>query len=356
MARITKQIGRKGDISYRVQIRIKGHRPLSATFEKKTDAQEWARRNEADIRRGLKFDDHNARKHTLNDAIAKYLEFSSLGNVQRFTQQRKKQLAWWSERMGDNFLADIKAEKINEYKRELMLTKGGRGAQTPTRLKPATVNSYIAALSVVLNHATRELHWLHFNPVQGVQKLELKNARVRYLTKEERESLLNVCHKRHPLLYPWVLMAISTGMRKGELLALTWKDIDFDRKILRVEQSKNGDKRSVPLTGRAFELLKEMHGKRHPASQLIFARADGQAAMELKKHWEAAVKEAGLENFRFHDLRHTAATYLLEAGATLPELSAILGHRSIQMVKRYAHLADNHAVEVVERMTKRVFG
>lgn len=237
-----------------------------------------------------------------------------------------------------------------------MVTMGGRGGGAPTPLKPATVNSYIAALSVVLNHATKELHWLPFNPAQGVRKLELKNARDRHLTKKERESLLGICEKGHPLLYLWVLLAISTGLRKGELLALKWSDIDFKKKVLRVEKSKNGDKRSVPLTGKALALLKEIHTKQPSSSEFVFARADGQAAMELKKHWESAVKEAGLENFRFHDLRHTAATYLLEAGATLVELSAILGHRDIQMVKRYAHLADNHAVKVVERMTKRIFG
>lgn len=356
MAVIEKRKLNDGTLSYRVKIRIKGCAPQSASFAKISDAKEWATNTEADLRRGLKFDDHNARKHTLKDAIAKYLEFSSLENAPRFTQQRRKQLAWWEERMGHLFLADVKAEKINEFKRQLMATMAGRGGESPTPLKPATINSYIAALSVVLSHATKELHWLPYNPAQGVQKLELHNTRLRFLSKEEREKLLEVCQRGHPLLYPWVLLAISTGMRKGELLALKWKDLDFEKKIVRVEKSKNGDKRSVPLTGKALQVLKELHRNCDSTSEFVFARADGQAAMELKKHWEAAVKEAGLENFRFHDLRHTAATYLLEAKATLAELSSILGHRDIQMVKRYAHLADNHAVKVVSRMTKKIFG
>jgi integrase len=356
MATIEKRTLDDGTHSYRVKIRIKGCKPQTASFNKRADANEWATKTEADLKRGLYFDDHNARKYTLKDAIDKYLEFCELDNVKRFTQQRRKQLAWWADRMGHNFLADIKAEKINEYKRELMTSTAGRGGKVKSVLKPATVNSYIAALSVVLNHATKELHWLPFNPAQGVRKLELNNGRDRHLTKEERETLLGICAKGHPLLYPWVLLAISTGLRKGELLALKWRDIDFDKKILRVEKSKNGDKRSVPLTGKALSHLKEIHDKRKTTSDFVFARADGEAAMELKKHWEAALKEAGLENFRFHDLRHTAATYLLEAGATLVELSAILGHRDIQMVKRYAHLADNHAIAVVERMTRKIFG
>lgn len=356
MARIEKRISKEGDVSYRAQIRIKGHNPESSTFKNLTDAREWARRTEADIRRGLKFDDHKARKNTLDDAIAKYLEAAEAETHPRHSQQRRMQLAWWSSRLGANFLADITVDKINDCKRELMAMKKGRGSQAPTRFKAATVNHYLTALSAVLAYATKELNWLRFNPMQGVKKLELKNARVRFLSKEEREVLLKVCHQRHPLLYPLVLLAISTGMRKGELLALRWRDVDFTKQVLRIEQSKNGDKRSVPLTGRAYDMLKDMHKVHHIHSDLIFARSDGQAAIELKKQWEVAVKEAGIENFRFHDLRHTAATYLLEAGATLPELSAILGHRSIQMVKRYAHLAENHAIVVVERMTARVFG
>jgi len=356
MARIEKRKGRDGANAYRVQVRLKGHKHQTATFSSLTDAREWAKNTEADIQRGLRFDDHHARKYTLVDAIAKYLEAATLEVHPRHTQQRRKQLSWWSDRLGANFLADVTVDKINECKRELMATKGGRGTASPSRFKPATVNHYLTALSAVLAYATKELNWLRFNPMQSIKKLELKNSRVRFLSTEERAKLLHICHRRHPLLYPLVLLAISTGMRKGELLALHWKDVDFSKQVLRIEQSKNGDKRSVPLTGRAFQMLQEMHKVRHIHSDLIFARSDGKAAIELKKQWEGAVKEAEIENFRFHDLRHTAATYLLESGATLPQLSAILGHRSIQMVKRYAHLDENYAIEVVERMTKRVFG
>jgi integrase len=356
MAVIEKRTLQDGTVSYRVKIRIKGCKPHTATFDNRADAKKWATITESDLERGLKFDDHNARTHTLKDAIAKYLEYSSLDNAPRFTQQRKKQLAWWEAKMGHLFLANIKAAEINKFKRELMTTMGGRGGASPTVLKPATVNSYIAALSVVLSHATKELHWLPFNPAQAVKKLELNNARDRHLSKSERKKLLTACQKGHPLLYPLVLLAISTGLRKGELLALTWKDIDLDREALRVMKSKNGDKRSVPLVGKALELVKEIFVKRPQNSEFVFARTDGQAAMELKKHWDKAVKEAKIDNFRFHDLRHTSATYLLESGATQLEVSAILGHRDIQMVKRYAHLADNHATKVVERMNEKVFG
>ena len=188
--------------------------------------------------------------------------------------------------------------------------------------------------------------------------MTVKNARVRFLNAEEREAILKACKapERHRLLYPLVIVAMCTGMRKSEILALHWKDVDLDKRVVIVQASKNGDRRSVPITGPALDVLKDLKKVRHIASDLVFARKDGGGAIELKKQWEAALEKSEVINFRFHDLRHTAATYLLQAGASLPELSAILGHRSLQMVKRYAHMAENHAVAVVERMTQQVFG
>lgn len=356
MAVIEKRKGANGTPVYRVKIRLKGHRPKSSTFERLSDAKDWAQKEEADIKRGLKFDDYNARTHTLSKAIEEYLNAPDLNMKPAQLAQRKMQLDWWKERIGAHFLSDITPDKLNVFKRELMRKRKSDEKNAPF-IKPATINHYLIALSSVFAYARKELNWIRYNPVKDISKVELNNSRVRFLTNKERESLLVACQNktRHKLLYPLVLIAISTGMRKGEITALRWRDINFNKRILIVENSKNGDKRSVPLTGMASEVLFEMNKVRRIDTELVFARKDGLAPMELKKHWEGAVKASKLQDFRFHDLRHTAATYLLESGATLPELSSILGHRTIQMVKRYAHLADNHAVEVVERMTRRMF-
>lgn len=357
MAVFEKRKGRNGVPTFRVKIRIKGHRPKTATFEKLTDARNWAQKEEADIKRGLRFDDYLAQTKTLADAIDEYLAAPNLDMKPRQLDQRRTQLAWWRERLGPNFLVDVTPDKLNRYKRELM-TKTKRDESNAPRIKPATVNHYLIALSAVFSYARKELNWIRHNPLTDVSKLDANNSRVRFLDEAERKELLTACQAkgRHPLLYPLVLLAISTGMRKGEILGLRWRDIDLAKGVIRVDESKNGDKRSVPLTGKALEELTAMNKVRRIDTDLVFSRQDGMAAIELKKQWEAAVKAAKLKDFRFHDLRHTAATYLLESGATLPVLSALLGHRTIQMVKRYAHLADNHASEVVGNMTKRVFG
>lgn len=357
MARIEKRKGRNGITTYRAQIRLRGHRPLSCTFEKLTDAREWAKNTEADIQRGLRFDDHHAQKHTLNEAIGLYKQSARLTTHPRHLYQREKQLNWWSEQLGDNLLANISADKVNVCKRELMgRTSTRSGDEKP--VKAATVNHYLCALSAVLNHAIKEMNWLRHNPMKEVKKMQVKNARVRFLNLEEREAIIKACKapERHRLLYPLVIVAMCTGMRKSEILALHWKDVDLDKRVVIVQASKNGDRRSVPITGPALDIMHELRKVRHIASDLVFARKDGMGPIELKKQWEAALGKSEVKNFRFHDLRHTAATYLLQAGASLPELSAILGHRSLQMVKRYAHMAENHAVAVVERMTKQVFG
>ncbi|MFZ2587198.1 MAG: site-specific integrase [Alphaproteobacteria bacterium] len=357
MAVIEKRKGRNGVPTYRAKIRLKGHKPKSASFERLSDAKDWVQKEEADIKRGLKFENHEAAVRTLHETITDYLiNYKHTVGAYQYAQ-REKQLMWWKERLGDKYLIDITADKINTYKRELM-QKTWRNVKDAQRIKAATVNHYLIALSAALAYAHKELNWIRLNPLNEVRKLEPNNARVRYLSADERKALLEACKAegRHPLLYPLVVMAICTGMRKGELLNLRWRDVDFTRQVIRVEDSKNGDKRSVPLTGLAHRVLQEASKVRRLNTDLIFPRADGMAPLDPANHWEAALKEAKIEDFRFHDLRHTAATYLLESGVTLPVLSAILGHRSIQMVKRYAHLADNHAVEVVSKMTERVFG
>lgn len=355
MAVIEERKGRDGKKTFRVKVRIRGYRPLTSTFSRKRDAEDWAQRQESDIRRSLKFDDHKASTTTLSETIALYkVSMARLKPTQH--RDRTCQLNWWEKRLGHLFLINVNPDKILETKREL-LKRTWRDKPNATYISPATINQYLISLSAVLTYAEKELHWLQHNPMRHIKKEKLPNNRVRYLTEKERLALLEAC-KESPtrLLHPLVMLALCTGMRKNEILHLTWKDVDFKKRIVRAMQTKNGEPRSVPLTGPAETVLKQLDKVRRLDTDLIFARPKNTKPLDIQNHWEDALKKAKIKDFRFHDLRHTAATYLLESGATLPELSAILGHRSIQMVKRYAHLADNHAVQVAEKMTKRVFG
>jgi len=124
-----------------------------------------------------------------------------------------------------------------------------------------------------------------------------------------------------------------------------------------LHDTKNGERRVVPVVGKALELLKD-HAKvkRSDTSLLFPSKVDSQKPMDLRAPWKAALTKAGIEDFRFHDLRHSAASYLAMNGASLAEIAEVLGHKTLQMVKRYAHLSEAHTAGVVERMNKSIFG
>jgi len=131
---------------------------------------------------------------------------------------------------------------------------------------------------------------------------------------------------------------------------MRWSDVDLSRGVLIFHETKNSERRAVPVSGRALDLLRERAKVRRIDSDRIFAID----RYRLHKDWRAAIKETGLADFHFHDLRHTAASYLAMSGATPPEIAAVLGHKTLQMVKRYSHLSEPHTIGVVERMIKKV--
>ena len=228
---------------------------------------------------------------------------------------------------------------------------------THTGLAPATVVRYLAVLSHLYTVASSEWEWLETNPVRRVRRPKLPRGRVRFLDKDELSALLSACQQSdHPCLYPIVVLAVSTGMRHGEILGLRWQDVDLARNRLTLEQTKNGDRRSVPLVGRARAVISEYARVRRIDTPLVFpSRRKPRVPADFRKPWAKAVETAGLENFRFHDLRHTCASYLAMSGATLAEISEVLGHKTLAMVKRYAHLSESHTTKVVERMNGTMF-
>ncbi len=331
--------------SYRVQIRRRGFPPVTATFERKTDADKWAGETEADMRRRRYFPQHEAERHTLAELVDRQLEAVKIDRPHDYGGQRVI-LGWWKEKLGDYTLATITPELIGRHRDQLQ-TKEGRA--------PGTVNRYLSALSKAFSNAVKEWHWLPDNPLRRVSKKPEPRGRVRYLADDERKALLDACRKSEfRPLYMIVLFALTTGMRRGELLGLRWQDVDLERRVAVLHNTKNGDRRSVPIVPEVAELLRE-HGKvRKLDNDLVFA-SKGRGPVWPDKYWYRALDAAKIKDFRFHDLRHTAASYLAMSGATVPELAAVLGHRTLQMVKRYAHLSDQHTGEVVERMTRKYF-
>jgi integrase len=133
--------------------------------------------------------------------------------------------------------------------------------------------------------------------------------------------------------------------------------VDLQQGRILLEETKNGERRLIPLVGHALELLREYGKVRRLITGLVFpGRRRPDKPVNLQHPWEEALEVAGIEDFRFHDLRHSAASYMLMNGATIAELAEVLGHKTLQMVKRYAHLSEAHTAGVVERMNAAIFG
>ena len=154
------------------------------------------------------------------------------------------------------------------------------------------------------------------------------------------------------------MVALSTGARKNEILGLCWKDVDFARQQIILHETKNGERRVIPLRGRAWELITAMHERwtkkdEEERCKYIFSSEQKCQPIEIKTAWENALIRAKIQDFRFHDLRHTCASYLAMNQSSIAEIAEVLGHKTLQMVKRYAHLTEAHTHSVVENMNEK---
>jgi integrase len=204
----------------------------------------------------------------------------------------------------------------------------------------------------------KEWGWVEGNPLTKVTKPKEPRGRVRFLDDDERERFLVACRESaSPDLYPAVILALSTGARQQEVLGLRWPQVDLVRRVATLHETKNGERRVLPLAGPALELLRERSRVRRLDTDLVFpGRTKPNKPVDLRTPFATALKRAGIADFHWHDLRHTAASYLAMNGASLAEIAEVLGHKTLAMVKRYAHLSEAHTASVVERMNARFLG
>lgn len=332
MASITKYPRGKGGLSWRVRICVHGYGIICKSFPTKLEAQRWASFTEAAARgRTLAV----SREATLADLIDEYSP--------KAKKSTNALLRHWRSALGSLRLRDVTPALIAKH-RDLLLgapTHSFRQKTVKPR-SPSTVLHYLAALSSAFRFGIRELHWCESNPVSNVSKPAPSRWRTRFLSDEERSNLLEKC-KYHPHLYAAVLLSVTTGIRAGELYRLTWKDIDENDRWAILPITKNGDARGVPLTHQALVALRALP----KVEERIFPS-------DLTKSWRGAMKRAALENFRWHDLRHSAASHMAKSGTNSVEIATLLGHRTLGMVRRYAHLTNHHTRMLVDRVMGEV--
>ncbi len=345
MATFEKRIGKAGKITWRVKVRRQGSASQTRSFSKKADGEAWARSIETRIDSGESPPAAEARKRTLSDAIDEYLKTYEKSARKKNEREQKRILEWWRGELGDRSLSSISPGVLAEI-RNTMSTRENRYGKV---ISGSTVNRNLAVLSAVFKVAVKELGWVAKNPVVNVGRFAEGKGRERFLTDNERDRLFEHCAESScDALLPIVKFALSTGARKGEILGLQWSDVDLERRVATFSDTKNSDRRTVPLAATAVAALKAWKSNRLPVGS-VFAIEES----ALDHAWRLARDAASLHDFRFHDLRHSAASYLAMSGASLMDIAAILGHRTLAMVKRYSHLSEQHTTAAVDRMAER---
>jgi len=353
MAQIRERVKKNGKKSFFVRIRMKGKPEATASFERLTDARIWAQHTETAIREGRYATTAEAQKHTVSDLVERYIS-DVLPRKPKIQAEYALQLKWWADQIGDVLLSDLTSSLISEQ-RDLLSEKV---TNRKTIISNARVNRYMAALSTAISTSVKEWEWMEDNPLRKISKLKEPRGRVRYLSDEERELLLTACRESHnPDLYLTVILAMSTGGRQAEIWGLTWKCVDLKNGFVTFEETKNDEPRSVPLAGHAFELMLERSKVPRIDTDLVFpSPKNPQNHFDFRRPFQIALKTAQIEDFRWHDLRHCAASYLVMAGVDMRTVGEILGHKTMQMTQRYAHLSPEHLKDAVAKMNLKIFG
>jgi integrase len=274
---------------------------------------------------------------TLAQAADRYLASKAR---KRTIEADRRQLDLLKAEFGEETpLAEITASRISEYKAKRLaaVRKIGAGETTvERRLTAAAVNRPLALLRHLLRLAHEE--WGELSTVPKIRTEKEPEGRLRWLTEDEATRLLAACRKsRNTALADLVEFCLFTGLRQGEALGLTWDRVDRSRGVVRLELTKSGRRREVPLGLNADAVLARRWTD--GAKGYVFGSCKWNS---FRSAWEAALAAAGIESFRFHDLRHTFASWLVQRGRTLKEVQEALGHQTITMTMRYSHLAPDH--------------
>jgi len=270
---------------------------------------------------------------TLAAAAERYLGLKA--RKRTFTEDKRK-LEHLKAAFGETtLLAQITADRISKYKARRLATTRMIGA-TEKLLSAAAVNRPLALLRHLLRLAHDE--WGVLDRVPKIRTEKEPQGRLRWLTRVEATNLLAACRKsKNKALHDLVEFCMFTGVRRGEALALSWDRVDRARGVVRLELTKSGRRREVPLSSNADGVLARRWTP--GATGYVFGSRNWNA---FRSAWEAALATAGLDTFRFHDLRHTFASWLVQRGRTLKEVQEALGHQTITMTMRYSHLAPDH--------------
>jgi len=322
--------GKKGT-TYYIVYSVDGRRKTETIGKDKKLAEKVLHKRLTEIAENRYLDVKKEEKIKFEDFAAQYLEFHCKPNNKTWKTSDKNKIKNLKQYFSGKYLYEITPLDIERYKSDRI-----------KKVLPSTVNRDLACLKSIFNRA---IEWkkARENPMHQVKLFKENNQRLRYLEKEEIVRLLENCCEH---LKPIVTVALNTGMRKGEILNLKWHDIDFRRDIIYLHNTKNGEKREIPMNSEVRTTLIKV--RKHPQSPYIFCSKTGKPFGDIKKSFLTALTNSGIINFHFHDLRHTFASQLVMSGVDLNTVRELMGHKSIQMTLRYSHLSPDHKKRAVD--------
>jgi len=325
-----------------------GKRKREKIGPSKVLAETVLRKRKVAIAEGKFLDIRKEQRVKFEDFADEYLEKHCKTNNKSWLKSDYFNLKGLKKHFIGKYLHEITPKDIEDYRAERI-----------KEVSKSTVNRALNCLSSLFNRA---IEWdkATSNPMAKVKPYKVSGKRLRFLEKEEVNKLLLAIdqltltnkHNQYTHLKPIVIVALHTGMRKGEILGLKWHDIDIKRNIIYLYNTKNGENREVPMNEVVQKTIIGVF--KNPESQYIFCNKDGKPYGDIKKSFFTALNKAGIINFRFHDLRHTFASHLRMLGYALDTIAELLGHKSLEMTKRYAHLSPDYKQRAVDALGKQM--
>ncbi len=318
--------------NYYIDYYFQGRRIREKIGPTKKLALEVLRKKQVEIAENRYLDIKKAPKVRFSDFADEFLEIYARPNKSSWRRDESC-VVHFKKFFGEKYLHEIKAKDVEEYK-----------SQRLEHVKKSSINRELGCLTTLMNKAV-EWDKLAENPANSVKKFRVQNQRTRYLEADEVDKLIGACGGS---IKPMVITALNTGMRKHEVLDLEWKDIDLKNNIIYVKKTKNKKCREVPINDTLRDFFEEL--KRKKRTGYVFSKEDGTPYKSLKTAFGTAVRKAGIEDFTFHDLRHTFASHLVMNGVDLKTVQELLGHSNIETTMRYAHLSVGHKKQAVNRL------
>jgi len=323
------------------------HRGQRIQESTKTENKKLAERVYAkvlfDVQEGRWFE-NKAKRKTLKEMIARYEKEYTESKTYYQKKRDKSVFKHLFGFLGEHCTLEDVGNKIGGYE---MFRK--------SKVRPSTILKELALLRRIFNVARKQWKWKIPNPISDIELPKVNNARVRYLTDAEHVRLMTTLdHVEERWLKPFVIIALETGLRLSNICDLTWDEVNMSIRmiVISAEKMKNKDYIGIPISEDAYNTFRDLQRIRSISSSVFHDNGEKLYPVKVQRAFRKVLKKAGIDDFRFHDLRHTFASSLVQSGVDMYAVQKLLGHRDSRMTQRYSHLSVEYLREAISRKKK----